>query len=998
VLSGAAGLLYEVVWSKQIAYLLGSSLHSVAVVVAAFLGGLALGARFLGGPLTRNGDPGRRYAQLEFAVGAAGLLILPLLRALDPVVGQLYRALGGEGLPFAAARVVLLFTVLIPPAALMGATLPVLVARFERGALGAGLAWLYALNTVGAVAGSLLGGFLLLPGLGLFGSTLVAAALNVAAGAIAWSASGASPAQAQRDVAPASIPPPLLAAPARQVLGAVFALSGFAALMLQLAWVRLFGLVLGSTVYSFSAVLGVYLAGIAIGSALVARWISRVRNAQTLAVAQWAIAFVALIGIQTWPGLPGAMLSLGERMGTSWSGLLVAQLGLVLPVLGVPCLLLGAVFPLTARLLQQGEGGTSTGRAYALNTLGTIAGSLITGFVLLPWLGVQGCVLLAAGLASLAGLACLWLPGSVRPSRAWLVAAGVALASIALAAAAAPRWDPMLMSLGTYRPSHARNLLQGYEQGGGLGEPTRLAAASQKLLYYREGVNASVLVASDPLGRSRWMRVGGKIDSGTGDMLTQVLLGLLPAAMADTGARTLIVGHGSGATAAAALAAGAGPTEVVELEAAVIEASRLFHEPGLDPLDDPRVTLHLEDARTRLMHGSGGYDLIISQPTNPWIAGVNSLFTVDFYRRVRKQLAADGVFAQWIQIYELSPETFHTLLRSFLTVFPEADFYCLWNSLDVFLIAAPPGRALPLARLETAAAQEQVRRARLERALDIAPFYVGPASSFASMAARAPLNTDDRPIVEYRAPREVIEFGRDRDGKRPTVVRELPRTVGLPAASPLAAWPNDDVLRARAKARLVGVGDAAAALVFAELRDAGSLELAREVAFEWSANVRKSHLTAALEQARARLQAGDGAAVRPALEEVAAAGEPSVEVWLLLAEARRQAGDVRGAAEAARHVLKSGARGAYRYEAQLLLGTAELSLGRPDEALAAFRAAQQLAPGEPRGYDLEARLHATAGRWDEAQQAVARGLRAIPNDPTLTQASQAIARQRSGPN
>ena len=202
VLSGAAGLLYEVVWSKQIAYLLGSSLHSVAVVVAAFLGGLALGARFLGGPLTRSGDPARRYAVLEFAVGGAGLLILPLLRLLDPVVGQLYRSLGGEGVAFAAARVVLLFTLLVPPAALMGATLPVLVARFERGALGAGLAWLYALNTVGAVAGSLLGGFLLLPGLGLLGSSFVAAALNLAAGAIAWSASGAAPAASRKPAGP----------------------------------------------------------------------------------------------------------------------------------------------------------------------------------------------------------------------------------------------------------------------------------------------------------------------------------------------------------------------------------------------------------------------------------------------------------------------------------------------------------------------------------------------------------------------------------------------------------------------------------------------------------------------------------------------------------------------------------------------------------------------------------------------------------------------------
>src|SRR5215831_10688826 len=190
LVSGAAGLLYELVWSKQLAYLLGSSLRSAAIVVAAFLAGLALGARWLGSPLARGDAPGRRYALLEAAVAVVGFAVLPVLRALDPLVGPLYRALGGESLPFAFARGGLLFAVLLAPAALMGATLPVLVARCERGAVGAGLAWLYALNTLGAVAGSLLGGFLLLPGLGLAQTTLVAAGLNLFAALWAAIASG----------------------------------------------------------------------------------------------------------------------------------------------------------------------------------------------------------------------------------------------------------------------------------------------------------------------------------------------------------------------------------------------------------------------------------------------------------------------------------------------------------------------------------------------------------------------------------------------------------------------------------------------------------------------------------------------------------------------------------------------------------------------------------------------------------------------------------------
>src|SRR5262245_28085123 len=205
LLSGAAGLLYEVVWSKQLAYLLGGSLQSVATVVAAFLGGLALGARVLGTRLASRPGLARCYAALEIGVAVLGVAMLPLLRSLDGPIGQLYRAFGGESAAFAVARVALLLVLLVPPAALMGATLPVLVARCERGAPGAGLARLYAINTLGAVAGSALGGFYLLPTLGLFASTLVAAALNLIAAALAWFA---PPGERHENGASAGVPEP----------------------------------------------------------------------------------------------------------------------------------------------------------------------------------------------------------------------------------------------------------------------------------------------------------------------------------------------------------------------------------------------------------------------------------------------------------------------------------------------------------------------------------------------------------------------------------------------------------------------------------------------------------------------------------------------------------------------------------------------------------------------------------------------------------------------
>src|SRR6185436_9744583 len=191
-------------------------------------------------------------------------------------------------------------------------------------------------------------------------------------------------------------------------------------------------------------------------------------------------------------------------------------------------------------------------------------------------------------------------------------------------------------------------------------------------------------------------------------------------------ARTLVVGHGSGVTAAAALAAGAGPTDIVELEPAVVAGSRFFHEAGKDPLDDPRVTLHMEDARTLLAHGAGEYGVVISEPSNPWIAGVNNLFTVDFYQRARARLREDGVFCQWLQLYELSPETFATLLRSFLDVFPQGQVFCVWRNVDLLLVAAPPGRRLDLERLTTPSARRMLDRARIPEPAMLAAYWSAP--------------------------------------------------------------------------------------------------------------------------------------------------------------------------------------------------------------------------------------------------------------------------------
>jgi spermidine synthase len=906
-LSGAAGLVYEAVWSKQLSYVLGSSLHAVATVVAAFLGGLALGARFLGVPLARRAGRLRAYAMLELGVAVAAALLLPALRALDPLVGLLYETFGPGSIGFGISRLILMFVVLVPPAALMGATLPVLVAEFERGRVGPALALLYALNTFGAVVGSILGGFLLIPAIGLAATTAAAVALNVAVAALAWARAKRPAAAGHENTPPTAETPPdeMLSKAARPVFLTLCGLSGFAALAFQIAWVRLFGLVLGSSVYSFSAVLGGYLLGIALGSLSVARFGAGRAPLGTFSKLELSLGVAAALQLFAFSRLPGWVFSLGAAAGTSWPLLFAGQLGIVLGFLIVPCALLGAAFPLGARLLQRADGGQATALAYAVNTVGTIAGSLLAGFYLIPAWGVQGTAIVALIISLLVGLTALALErpprGRTRLGHLRLGAAAVVLA-LGLVALA-PTWDPALMSAGPFRPNQASYMAKvaGSTDASAVWKATR----TDHVLYYREGINSSVIVVgSEEVGGRRTLRIGGKVDASTGDMETQVLLGLLPAALGDPGARTMVIGLGSGFTAASALAAGAGPTEIVELEPGVVEASRFFFENGQNPLDDPRVTLRLDDARTALAHGDGRYGVIISEPSNPWVAGVNNLFTADFYRQVKAKLEPDGVFCQWLQLYELTPETFATLVRTFTETFPEGHLFALWRVSDALLIAAPSGRTLALDRLGAPEVRRLLRRAGIASPEALAASYAAPLSALAPVGAGAPLNTDDRPLVEYRAPRDMVEVGRSASVLNETVRAEIPLSETMPAGALFGGWPKAPWFERRARALADIDDDARADAVVRGARASGLRELADRLAGELERR-RSARTASPFVLGRQLMLNGDAPHARQAFEQVVAQ-EPSNEMaWVYLADCRQSMDDIDGAQTALTHAQRS---------------------------------------------------------------------------------------------
>jgi spermidine synthase/Flp pilus assembly protein TadD len=608
--------------------------------------------------------------------------------------------------------------------------------------------------------------------------------------------------------------------------------------------------------------------------------------------------------------------------------------------------------------------------AYAVNSAGTLAGSLLAGFALIPWLGVQGTQLVAALVSIGAGVAAVVLArraGEVGPRGLGLAAAALVL-GIALMSTA-PRWDSALMSAGLYRPVETRKVTAA---AGVPGLPAVFGSTrAERTLFYREGVNGSVYVASDSTGRYRWLKVGGKTDASTGDMLTQVLLGVLPGAIAPPGGRAAVIGLGSGITLQALLATGVGPVDVMEIEPAVVEASRFFDEPGRHPLDDPRVTLVLSDARTHLVHAGRTWDVIVSEPSNPWIAGVNGLFTVDFYRRLRRSLAPDGVFCQWMQLYELSPGTLGSMLGSFLEVFPSGHAFFVRGSEDLLLVAAPAGRTLMLGRLRTPEVRRQLERARQLGPESVAAWYACPFDSLRALSAGLPLNRDDRPVVEYRAPRDLYRVGRA--GGTPPGVSRVPPARWASARTLLSGWTEEDWYEGRAR-QLARSGEHASAL--AEARAASragfpALGAALERGVEEDRVSRA--VVEAQEEARRAAAAGHPEQSRDALRRAATLDPEDGRTWVLLAETLRRLGDPQAAREAAVQAHAVG-RPTDRADACVVEGLIAIAEGRAREAAAEFREAQRWMPRRTRLYVFEAEALRTAGDPVAAAAACRRGL------------------------
>jgi spermidine synthase len=756
-LSGAAALVYEVVWMRMLTQIFGSTAYAVATVLTAFMAGLALGSYVFGRLASRDKNLLRLYGILELGIGVYGFLAPRFFRSARGIYGPLFWLYDLSPMVFNLLLFVFSFILLAVPTFLMGATLPILSQFFVRSVaqLGRRVGDLYATNTLGAVFGCALAGYYLIPKLGLSGTVYTAAAANLVIAAVILLASslrdrakGGAAAETAAESANKNPRSPL-----EWLLLVAIALSGAAAMIYENAWTHALTLVIGGSVYSFTTMLLTFLIGLAVGGYLYARLFgARTVRVGAFGLIELGVGLTALATIPLFEQLPLIFIRLHESFGDSFSMLLAMRVLVAFAVMFLPTLLLGMTFPLVVCLFTQNiyRVGSSVGTTYASNTLGAIVGAFVGGFVLLPLVGMQQSIVIGALLNLVVGWALLI--ADPRPGRARRLALGGAVAAaIAVLALRAPSWDRSILTSGVTVYANRYTSI-----------PTDSLRVEEmhrdRVLYYREGLTATVSV-HQAQRNYRYFKTNGKVDGSYGDALTMLMTGYVPMLLHPDAKQVAVIGLGTGMTVKAVGAFPVIKIDVLEIEPAIVEAAKFFGEKNGKILDDPRVRVIPSDGRNYLMAVPRLYDLIISEPSNPWIAGIASLFTKDFYAVARQKLAPDGVFTQWIHDYSMSPDDLRMVLRTFAESFPHVSFWNLQES-DFLLIGSLKEQQFDYLGLEKMTSgndtfKNDLRDLGLSELYAVLGFYRMGKKEILSVSEGAEFNTDDNARLEFSAPRSL---------------------------------------------------------------------------------------------------------------------------------------------------------------------------------------------------------------------------------------------------
>ena len=740
--SGCAALIYEIVWFQVLQLVIGSSAVSLAVLLGSFMGGMCAGSLLLAKFVGPVRHPLVVVARIEGLIGVCGAALVFIM----PLVSQLYTAVDGGGQASVFLRAIVCVLLLLPPTILMGATLPAM-SRYVK-STPSGMSWmgfLYGGNIAGAVAGCVGAGFYLLPRYDLSTASFVAVTINLLVAAFGFALSKRIPYTAAFSDAEAGKPVRAMPRIPSGVYAAI-ALSGLTALGAEVVWTRLLSLMFGATTYAFSIILGVFLAGLGFGSFAGSRLARDAKQPRALlGWVQFLLAFATAWGafmiareLPWWP--------LDERLASGPWLVFQADLARTLFAVLPGAMLWGASFPLAlAAASDDGDTGRAVGRVYAANTLGAIVGSMITGLVLVPWIGTKGAQQVMIVLCIASGVIAI-LPLLFHRSTIAVATAALAGAALVLTSQVSP--VPVgLIAWGRSLPWQ--------------GAPNALVWA--------EGVNSSIAVTEEE-GGYRSFHVSGKVEASTEpqDMRLQRLLGHLSALMHDRPKNILVVGFGAGVTAGAI---SIHPTVermvICEMEPLIPKiVSKYFSDANYNVAENKRVSIVYDDARHYVLTTREKFDVITSDPIHPWVKGSAALYTKEYFEHVKAHLNPGGVVTQWVPLYESTPDVVRSELATFFSVFPNGTVWRNDNSngsgYDVVLVARlddePVVKPIDVDALQARIGLPEYSRvkASLEEVdyksvFDVLRTYSGRSAELMPWLAGAEINRDSNLRLQYLA-------------------------------------------------------------------------------------------------------------------------------------------------------------------------------------------------------------------------------------------------------
>lgn len=789
--SGFCGLCYEVIWGREFHLVLGNTTYAVSAVLAAFMAGLAAGSRIFGRVCDRSASPMALYAYLELGIGLFGLFFVYISKAYWNVFMAVSPFATTAGAEFALKFVSTLVMIIIPTT-LMGATFPVMARVVMRDVVARGgqVGLIYFLNSVGGALGCLASGFFMIEEFGAEFSLDIVALLNIACGvaalAMARYSSPDVPAVPEESGAPETPDRAGECAPqnGRDLIFWLFFVSGFSSMVFEVAWTRLLVIIIGSSTYSFSLMLFTFILFLSAGSLLISRFIDGFSD--PLAAFGGSLVFAGAYISLTMPyydTIPSRLVDIYSTANLSYFIFILLNFAVCALVMAPPALAFGATFPAAVRAVSMGlsESGTAVGRLYSVNTVGCIAGSLSAGLFILPALGLRLTIAAGVVLVMIAGAAAIVSGTFSGARRPWRVALGFLAPALAVLTLASPDWDIRMLNIGGF-----------YRKTGMSTETISREVENYRTLYYREGVSSTVYVFEDRTNGQVSLKINGKTDGSTSkyDMVTQRIMAVFPTLKAASPKKVLVIGLGTGNTLGALSRFRCFEKIVcVEICPEVVEAAKCFREAYDSYSRDPRVSIVVADARSYILGCGEKFDVIISEPSNPWIAGISSLYTTEFFTLCREHITPDGSMLAWIQAYESSEDVFKLMLRTFLSQFPESelwyntsgDVYAVWSAKREDPVKSIPEYYKKIA--EDPAIADIAARCGFTSEVSFAGLFFMTGGQLHRFVGDGVLNSDNFQTLEFEAPRLLYTAGRVRPDFRPYVENYLryvkARSAGL---------------------------------------------------------------------------------------------------------------------------------------------------------------------------------------------------------------------------